>query len=253
MMKKKLLSFQISFFAIALGLSGFTLAMQQIGKLLPFRLNFYHYFLFPDLIIFGIISALYICKAVFFYEEVKKDFIDPVKMNFFPVFSICLLIFSALFLEKNIQVARIFWFCGTGFHLFFSLKIISFWLYHDGFDINSMNPAWFIPAVGNIIVPIAGVRFVSPEISWFFFSAGLIFWILLFTIVFYRIIFHHPIPDKLYPTFFILVAPAAMGSIAYMKLMGGDVDAFGRILYYFSLFIFVLLLTQIKRFYKLKF
>ena len=43
------------------------------------------------------------------------------------------------------------------------------------------NP-WFIPVVGNIIVPIAGVDDAPAEVSWFFFSFGLIFWIALFTL-----------------------------------------------------------------------
>ena len=96
-----------------------------------------------------------------------------------------------------------------------------------------------------IIVPIAGVKHGFLEISWFFFAVGIIFWIALFTIVMYRMIFHASIPDRLLPTLFILFAPPAIGFIAYVKLGGGELDAFARILYYFSLFMFVLVLVQL--------
>lgn len=54
------------------------------------------------------------------------------------------------------------------------------------------------------------------------------------------------------PTFFILIAPPAVGFIAYIKLTG-ELDAFARVLYYSGLFLTLLLLTQAKRFTKLQF
>ncbi len=65
-----------------------------------------------------------------------------------------------------------------------------------------MSPVWFIPVVGNILVPLAGVVHARRTRSRFFFSTGLIFWIVLQTLFFYRIFFHHPLPEKLLPTFF---------------------------------------------------
>lgn len=106
-----------------------------------------------------------------------------------------------------------------------------------------MSPAWFIPVVGNIIVPIAGSVYAPIEVSWFFFSIGLILWIVLFTIIMYRLIFHNPLPERLLPTLFILIAPPAVGFIAYVKLTQG-IDPAARILYYFALFIFILMIPQ---------
>ena len=98
-----------------------------------------------------------------------------------------------------------------------------------------MNPSWFIPIVGNILVPIAGVPLGYTDISWFFFSIGIVFWPVLLTIIFYRIIFHPALPGKLIPTFFILIAPPAVGFLSYMKLTG-EMDNFARILYFSGLF-----------------
>ncbi|MEA3292458.1 MAG: SLAC1 anion channel family protein, partial [Pseudomonadota bacterium] len=120
------------------------------------------------------------------------------------------------------------------------------------FQINHINPAWFIPVVGNILVPIAGVPLGYPEISWFFFSIGIVFWLVLLTIFFNRIIFHDPMPQRLVPTFFILIAPPAVAFIAWFKL-GGELDAFARVLYYTALFFSLLLATQIGKFARLPF
>jgi tellurite resistance protein TehA-like permease len=78
------------------------------------------------------------------------------------------------------------------------------------------------------------------------------FIVTLLTIIFYRVLFHRPIPDKLMPTLFILIAPPAVGFIAYLKLTGA-LDSFARTLYFVALFFTLLLLTQLGRFAKLRF
>jgi tellurite resistance protein len=125
------------------------------------------------------------------------------------------------------------------------------------FQIHHSNPAWFIPVVGNLIIPLAGVEHFPADISWFFFSVGLIFWLVLLTIFMYRIIFHQPMPQKLLPTLFIMIAPPAVGYIAYVKLMEQEVagftgDAFSKMLYYFALFTFIMLVSQYHLFFKIK-
>ena len=114
------------------------------------------------------------------------------------------------------------------------------------------------PIVGALIVPIASVVHGFMEISWFFFSVGILFWGVLFTIVLYRVIFHPPIPARLLPTLAILFAPPAIAFISYTKLVGlsaaeGGPDAFDRILYYFSLFMLALVLLKSRAFVRLRF
>lgn len=126
------------------------------------------------------------------------------------------------------------------------------WMNHDYFNINHMNPAWFIPIVGNILVPIAGVHLGYTDVSWFFFSIGIVFWPVLLTIIYYRVIFHPALPEKLIPTFFILIAPPAVGFLSYVEL-NGDVDNFSRILYFSSLFFTLLVFTKVRQFSKIPF
>jgi tellurite resistance protein len=103
-----------------------------------------------------------------------------------------------------------------------------------------------------VLVPIAGVPLGYADLSWFFFSIGILFWLILLVIVFNRVLFHQPIEAHLMPTLFILIAPPAVGFIAYLQL-AGELDSFARILYFFGLFLTLLLFTQVGRFIKLKF
>jgi tellurite resistance protein len=190
-------------------------------------------------------------KLLKYPEEVAIEFHHPVRMNFFPAISISMLLIAIAFMPININISKIAWWIGTPLHLIFLLRSLSAW-FHKEFEIHSFNPAWFIPVVGPILIPVTGAKIANIEISWFFFSIGIVYAIALFAILLNRIIFHHPIPAKLIPTLFILIAPAAVGFIAYVK-MTGVLDSFARILYYFGLFTFLMLLTMLNKFLKLPF
>jgi len=253
-MKKKLRikNFPVSFFSMILGMAGFTIAFQKSEQVLKIPFNLSLYILILTSIFFGIIVFVYALKIIFFRDEVKAEFNNPIKLSFFPAFSISLLLLSIAFLSVNLYISKYLWMFGVIVHFMLTIKIISIWIQHINFEIKHMNPSWFIPAVGNILVPVAGVSFFSFEISWFFYSIGLFFWIILLVIFFNRIIFHSPLPDKLLPTFFILIAPPAVGFISLVKLTG-EVNDFSKILYYFGLFLVFLLFAQIKVFRKIKY
>jgi len=241
----RLRNFHITFFAIVLGMAGFTLAIQKGGELFPVLELTSDWLLYFTLGLFGLVSLVYLAKAVSHPDTIRKEWNHPIKINFFPLIAKIFLVLSVVYLERNMQISYYAWVTGVVLQLLASVFIISSWINQSHFKIEHMTPGWFIPIVGAIIVPIAGVKHGFLEISWFFFAVGIIFWIALFTIVMYRMIFHASIPDRLLPTLFILFAPPAIGFIAYVKLGGGELDAFARILYYFSLFMFVLVLVQL--------
>lgn len=249
---ERIKNFPISFFAIILGMSGFTLVFQKAEKILSLSVPLSNYLLVITVILFAIVFLLYLMKMILFTDNFINEFNHPIKLNFFPLIAKILLVNSVILLALNKSASKYLWIAGTILQLLFSIIIISSWINHSKYEIHHLNPAWFIPIVGFVIVPIAGIEFYNHEISWFFFSIGIIFWIVLFTIIINRVIFHHPIADKLIPTFFILFAPPAIAFIAYVKLTG-HLDPFAKILYYFSLFMFILIIFQFKKFRKLNF
>lgn len=252
MVKKqsKIENFPISFYSIILGLCGLVIASQKFEEIYS-TIKLSNYILIFTITIFITLTIINIIKLIKYPKKVKEEFNHKIKLNFFPTISISFLLLSITILPINQIISKYLFIIGTIMHLLFTLKIITIWIHKEN-EIKFINPAWFIPVVGNILVPIAGIQHTNTEILWFFFSIGIIFWISLFTIFLYRIIFHKPLPEKLMPTFFILIAPPALGFISYIKLIG-TIDNFARILYYFASFLTILLFTQIKYFYKIKF
>ena len=248
----RLKNFPISFFAPVLGLAGFALALQKAEFLFSLPNKISLPVLIITLILFAIILIAYSLKFLVFRKEVKKEYQHPIKINFFPLISKILLVLSVVFLSLSMPISKWLWIVGVVINTIFSLSILGEWISKEHFKIEHMSPAWFIPIVGNLIIPIAGVQHFSPEISWFYFSIGIIWMFILTTIIFYRLIFHKPLAKKLVPTFFILFAAPAIAFIAYYKLVH-EFDAFAHILYYFAAFLFFLICSQWKLFLKIKF
>lgn len=244
--------FPISFFSVILGLAGFTVVIQRAEKFLSFPLDMSPFLLGFTVASLSLMTILYGMKIIFFPDKVSQEINHPIKLNFFPTFSISFLLLSGAFLSIDQEISKYLWGMGTGIHILFTLRILSIWIQDTKFHIQHMNPSWFIPAVGNILIPVTGIEHAPLDVSWFFFSIGLFFWVSLFIIFFNRIIFHNPLPEKLLPTLFILIAPPAVGFISFVK-MTGEIGDFARIMYYISLFLVILVLTQSNMFRRIRF
>ena len=197
---------------------------------------------------------LYSFKAFKHLDEVKKDMKHPIKMNFIPAMSISLLLMSIVAWETNLQTLSFYlWSIGASAHFVLTYWVLYNWVHHDFFRIEHSNPAWFIPIVGNIIVPLVGVHHVHLDINVLFFATGMMFWLFLKAILLNRIIFHEPLPQRLIPTLVIFIAPPAVGFLSYLAINGGQLDIFAKVLFFFGLVMTFLMIASLGKFLKLQF
>ncbi len=253
MIKKcRIKNFPVSFFSVVMGLSGLVISLEKATEIYKISNIYSNIVLGITVLVFVILALSFIAKNISYQKEVKEEFRHPIKINFFPTISISFLLLSIAFAPVSEMISRYLWFIGAFMHLILTLSIITAWIQHKTFNIKHINPSWFIPAVGNILVPVVGVNYFSIHFSWLLFSAGVFFWLILLILFFNRVFFHDPLPGKLLPTLFILIAPPAVGFIAYFKLTGNFND-FARVLYYFGMFIVLLLIFQFRMLSKIKF
>lgn len=248
----RLQHFPISYFSMVMGLAGLSIAWQKAAHVLQAD---------PWIgVAFGGIAgavflfqlAVYTLKLLRHPAAVQAEFAHPVKLHFFPTISISLILLSIVAAPHAPRLAEGLFIAGAPIQLLFTLLVLNSWFNRTHYEVAHLNPAWFIPIVGNVLVPIAGAALGYLETSWFFFSIGIVFWIVLFAIIVNRVLFHHPIPERLAPTLFILVAPPAVSFLAYMRLTG-SLDASARVLFYFALFMTLFMATQAPRLMRMKF
>jgi tellurite resistance protein len=251
-MQPRLRFLPISVFSIILGLSGYTIATQRVFGGLDWRDGF-------PIALLAVVSALYVgllvlyaAKALRHGDAVAAEFRHPVMISFFPTLSISLLLLAVGYAEVSETVSLVLWAIGAAANFVFTLVVLSIWIRHTHFEIAHFSPAWFIPVVGNLLVPVVGVQHAPADISWLFFAVGLVFAVVLLVVFVYRMVFHQPLHDRHLPTLFILIAPPAVVAIAYVKLTG-SFDSFARILYFLAVFFAVFLAVHVRMFARIRF
>ncbi|MBV5297921.1 MAG: SLAC1 anion channel family protein, partial [Rhodoferax sp.] len=243
----------VSMFSIVMGLAGSTIALEKVEQLWGWSSLASSAWLLVSTLVYTFIALAYLGKFMLHRQQVVAEFNHPVRLSFFPTMSIGMILLAIAYMSHFPAVSQVLWIVGSAVQMMFTLIILSNWIHHEKFQVQHSNPAWFIPIVGNILVPIAGMPLGFTEVSWFYFSVGLMMWIPLLAVLLNRFFFHPMLPGKLLPTLFILIAPPAVGFIAWVKLHHGVVDDAARIFYYFALFTTMLLFSQIRHFVKLAF
>ncbi len=248
----RLVHFPVAFFSVVMGLGGLTLALHAAHGILGLPTLFATIAFLATAGAFLLIGFFYLLKLIRHPGAVRGEWNHPVKIAFFPAISISLLLLAVCALPHSHPLAHGLWLVGTALQGVLAFAVITSWIGHRSFQHPHLGPAWFIPAVGNVIVPIAGMALGYAETSWFFFSMGLLFWIVLLTLVVNRLIFHDPLPARLQPTLVILIAPPAVGLVAYIALVG-RLDHFAHVLLELAYVFAIIVLIQLPKLLRLPF
>lgn len=242
----------VTFFTIVMGLVGFTLSLGAVERALGLTSVMSDVALAVTALVFMMIALAYLLKLIRYPAAAKGEWNHPIKLAFFPAISISMLLLSAALLDHSEPLARGLWLIAVALQAALTIAVISSWISTRSFQHGHLTPAWFIPAVGNVIAPIAGAQLGYIELSWFFMSAGLIFWLVLLTLVMNRLIFHDPLPERLQPTLVILIAPPAVGFLSWVQLTG-EVEVMGRILLNSAYLFTLIVAVQIPRILRVPF
>jgi len=247
----RLSHFPVTLFTVTMGLGGFALALRagESAANLPHAAS--PIALLAAVLAFVVIAVFYLAKSVRFPAAIFAEWSHPARMAFFPAISVSLLLLATAALPY-LDVASFVWLVATVLQGVLTLAVVASWVGVRSFQTAHVSPAWFIPAVGNVVVPIAGAGLGFTDVSWLFLSGGLVFWLALLTLVMNRLIFHDPLPSRLLPTLAILIAPPAVGFLAYVGLTD-KIDSFARILLNAAYVFALVVATQVPRLFRLPF
>lgn len=243
---------QVSLFSAGLGLAGFATAWREAaaafeaGAVIATALTGIAFG------VFAVLLVLYMLKILHHRDAVIAEFRHPIQGNFFATITMTLMILSSSFVATAPGLATVLWATGAIANMAVTVSIVTLWISRDG-HISHATPVWFIPVVGNLITPIMGVPLGYPDLGWMVFAVGLLFWLILFTVIFYRLLFERALEKPLRPTLFILIAPPSLCFIAYAVLNGGRVDGLATMFLGIALFMLLILLPQVPTMLRLPF
>ena len=241
--------FPISIFSITMGTLG--TALLSLKAWLPYLNGLYLFWGITGTIIFVLSFLMYLLKVIFVPSAVYKEFMHPVSLQFFATFTIGSMLVGK-FLSYYYSWGGLLILVFTVLHLLLTLMIMAQWVRQTHFEIHHMNPSWFIPIVGTVIGPLVGKDVLPIWFNIFLVSVGSFFYVVIGAILIYRIIFHHPLPDRLVPTFMIFIAPPSAIAITIAYLLGVQ-SYLGIFFYGIAVFYLMLLLLLSDMFFKLRY
>jgi C4-dicarboxylate transporter/malic acid transport protein len=183
-------------------------------------------------------SALFIVLALpwllrwwRFPSAARQTLMHPVQADFYPTFSIALLVLAAQWLVFTpwVMVAIVLWWLGALLTLGFSLLLLFLMFRGEHVAVDHVTPAKFIPAVGLVVIPLAGgpllphlsgvARELALIVNVVGLGSGAMMYIGLLGMTLSRKYLHKPAIGILTPTVWIHLAPIGVIPLSLVNLL----------------------------------
>jgi tellurite resistance protein len=152
----------------------------------------------------------------------RDDLKHPVRHVFVAAIPVALILLVTTAVAAGLQGPwlLLLWWAGALAQLAVTVWILARWwrgAAAGGLAWATLTPALFIPIVGNVLVPLAGVPLGQTDWSAAQFGIGVLFWPVVLVLLLVRIAQQGLWAERLLPTSFILVAPPAVVGLALLR------------------------------------
>lgn len=244
--KNKYSDLPVNLFGSVMGLTGLALAYRLASKIFGFAQIYSNIMGVIAMMAFVILSYLYILKAIKYPSKVSDEFNHPIIGNFFGTIPIGILLLSSFLKQFIPYTSTVIWFVGTVLMILMVASVI-YKILSTKQKFSNTTPAYLIPGVGtlDIVATIPDAIFTGlREIIIISFAMGVVLAITFFILIFARLMYCDNLPIRLKPTLMILIAPFAVGFLAYTT-MEKNLDTFSLILLGFSSFLCIIVSIKI--------
>lgn len=211
-----------AWFSLVMGLAGLSLAWQRASAAMGELAQGFALALGAlALAVFVALGLFSLLRLQRYGQAWAEDLKHPVRHAFVAAIPIGLLLLVTVGVALAGPQAWLLplWWLGSLTLLGVTLWVLArWWRPKEGLAWPALTPALFIPIVGNVLVPLAGVPLGQAEWSAAQFGIGLLFWPLVLVLLLVRIAVNGLWPERLLPAGFILIAPPAVIGLAALQL-----------------------------------
>jgi tellurite resistance protein len=174
-------------------------------------------------LVFAVLAVATVARMQRYPEAWAEDLRHPVRHPFVAAMPISLILLAtvSVALRGPDALAQGLWWVGSLSQLWVTVWVLSRWWRGNqagGLQWATVTPALFIPIVGNVLVPLAGVPLGHTEWATAQFGIGLLFWPVVLVMLLVRVAVAGLWPERLRPAVFILIAPPAVIGLAALQL-----------------------------------
>ena len=220
-------------FAITMGLCGLSLAwwraQPQLGHLAGTLALLVGAL---ALLVFVLLAGLSVLRMWRHPQALADDLKHPIRHAFVAAIpsSVVLLATVATALAGPSRLAQVAWVLSAVAQLAVTVWVMARWLQGPREGSTwwaGITPVLFIPIVGNVLPPLAGVALGFPEWSAAQLGIGVVLWLLTLTLVAVRLGQVGLWPDRMLPATFITVAPPSVIGLGLLELGAPALLAWG--------------------------
>jgi C4-dicarboxylate transporter/malic acid transport protein len=223
-------SFAPGWFAAVMGTGVLALTTRGLARhwpVLALPAEVLHWF---NSLLFLVLAVPWLTRWLRFPSAAMQTMRHPVQANFYPTFSIALLVLAAQWLAftPHVEVALGLWWLGVVVHFTFSFAVLFIMFSGEHVAAEHVTPAQFIPAVGLVVMPLAGgpllahmdgaLREWALTINAIGLGAGSMMYLGLLGLTLHRKYLHKPAQGILTPTVWINLAPLGVIPVSLMNL-----------------------------------
>ena len=171
-------------------------------------------------LVFVALLGLSVLRARRHPEAWDADRQHPVRHAFVATLPMSLLLLATLAVGLGLEhpLLRALWWAGSLGQLATTLWVMGRWWRPSGaLGWPMVTPAVLIAVVGNIVAPLGGVPLGHTEWAAAQFGIGLLFWPVVLVLLLVRFVSQGPLPERLLPTAFILIAPPALAGLGALQ------------------------------------
>ena len=222
--------FAPGWFASVMGTGALALSTLSASGMLPWLTPLAFFLHFLNIILFGLLAVPWLGRWILHPSDALATMKHPVQASFYPTFSIAMLVIAAQWLAfgQHEVLAWLFWIPGTLLTFAFSFAVLYQVFIGENVAIEHVTPAKYIPAVGLVVIPVAGgpltaqlqdfARDLAILINIGALGSGLFMYIGLLGLTLQRNYLAKPAFGMLTPTVWIQLAPLSIIPVSLLNL-----------------------------------
>ncbi|XP_025819791.1 S-type anion channel SLAH3-like isoform X1 [Panicum hallii] len=249
-----LLRFPVSAFGMCMGMSSQAILWKRIA--ISASTRFLHITVKVNLVLWCVsvalmfvVSVLYACKVVFYFEAVRREYYHPIRVNFFfAPWIACLFLAIGVPDLVAASLPHWLWYVLMAPIVCLELKIYGQWISGGQRRLSRVaNPSNHLSIVGNFVGALLGGIMGLKEGPMFFFSVGLAHYMVLFVTLYQRLPTSETLPRDLHPVFFLFVAAPSVACLAWARITG-EFGYGSRVAYFIAMFLYASLAVRVNLF-----
>lgn len=203
----------IGMFAAVMGIVGLGLSARAAAPVLPGFVRAPAYVTEPwvalGVLAFAAMLPLYLAKVLRHPDAVREEFRNPLPLGTCGTLPVSMFLVGGGLGPYFPFLGKIVWWAGLVLLLAFQVWALVRWL-SGGIELAQVNAGWLVIMVGGIVAPGPGIGLGSGEAARVIFGVSAVAAPILMALLFYRAIAVAPLPDRVRPSWFVLLVPPSL-------------------------------------------